>query len=101
MTMSKCKHCEEVNQNFRIESPGDLKSAIRVIAGNLADGTIVENQEKPVGGSTSVPFSNLSKGELWDDIVEYYFKCPKCDLGFALIAETYHGSGGSWSPQSE
>ena len=99
--MSKCKHCEEVNQSFRIESPRDLKSAIRVIAGNLADGTIVENPENPTRGTTSVSFTSLAKGELWDDIVEYYFKCPECGLGFSLIAETYHGSGGGWSPQSE
>lgn len=46
--MSKCKNCEEVNQSFKIESPGNLKSAIIVIAGNLADGTIVENPENPM-----------------------------------------------------
>jgi hypothetical protein len=101
MTMNQCKHCQEVNQNFRIESPGDLTSAIRVIAGNLADGTIVENKEDSMESSTSFPFSSLSEGELWDDIIEYYFKCPKCGLGFSLIAETYHGSGGNWSPQTK
>ena len=99
--MSKCKNCEEVNQIFTIESPGDLKSAIRVISGNLEDGTIIVNQEKPMGNSTSVQFSELAKGELWDDIVEYHFVCPQCNLGFSLIAETYHGCGGSWSPQSQ
>ena len=99
--MDRCKHCEEVNQIFRIERSGDLKSAIRVISGNLADGTILENRENPMGSLTTVPFSSLCEGELWDDIVEYYFKCPKCGLGFLLIAEMYHGSGGSWCPQSE
>lgn len=99
--MSKCKNCEEVNQSFKIESPGNLKSAIIVIAGNLADGTIVENPENPMWGSTSFPFTSLAKGKLWDDIFEHYFKYPECGFGFSLIAETYHGSGGGWSPQSK
>jgi len=99
--MSKCEHCEEVNQNFRIEHPSDLKSAIRVIADNLADETIVINSDKLMGEFTSVPFAKLVENEQWDDIVEYYFKCPKCNLKFSLTAETYHGSGGSWAPLNE
>lgn len=97
--MNKCNHCQEVNQSFRIENPGDLTKAIRVVAANLNDGTIVAS-EPPMGSYTSVPFQNLADGELWDDIVEYNFHCPKCRQQFCLRAETYHGSGGSWSPQS-
>jgi hypothetical protein len=86
---------------FKIEMPGDLKQAIKVIADNLADGTIVEYEENPMGQSTSVPFKELVAGEPWDDIVEYYFKCPKCNQCYCLSAETYHGGGGRWSKCTE
>jgi phage FluMu protein Com len=96
--MKKCNHCKELNQIFKIETPGDLIEAIKVISDNLADATITEDSSKPMGEFTSVPFEDLANGKSWDDIVEYNFKCPKCGLGFCLRAETYHGSGGSWSP---
>jgi phage FluMu protein Com len=95
--MDQCDHCKELNQIFKIETPGDLKKVIRVIADNLTDSTIVEGSS-PMGKFSSVPFADLAKGEPWDDIVEYFFKCPKCGQKFSLWAETYHGRGGSWSP---
>ncbi|MCT6698394.1 hypothetical protein [Rheinheimera sp. 4Y26] len=97
--MSHCRHCEEVNQSFRIENPGDLSKAIRVVSDNLEDGTIIQDVPE-MGGFTSVQFRDLAKGELWDDIVEYNFICPECKQKYCLRAETYHGSGGSWSPRS-
>jgi hypothetical protein len=97
--MTGCTHCKDVNQTFRIETPGDLSKAIKVIAANIADGTIVA-AEQPMGSFTPVPFMDLANGELWDDIVEYNFNCQKCKQKFCLRAETYHGSGGSWSPQT-
>lgn len=95
--INQCNHCKEINRIFRIETPGDLKKAIKVIADNLADGTIVEDSPD-IGKSSLASFADLAKGEHWDDIVEYYFKCPKCEQKFSLCAETYHGGGGSWSP---
>lgn len=97
--MDHCPHCEEVNQSFRIENPGDLSKAIRVVSDNLEDGTIIQDIPE-MGDFTSVKFQDLAKGELWDDIVEYNFICPECKQKYCLRAETYHGSGGSWSPRS-
>lgn len=97
--MSHCLHCEEVNQTFRIENPDDLSKAIRVIAANLDDGTVVQDVPA-MGNFTSVKFQDLAKGELWDDIVEYNFICPQCKQKYCLRAETYHGRGGCWFPRS-
>jgi hypothetical protein len=96
--MKGCPHCKEVNQKVRIETPSDLRHAIKVIAGNLADETIVED---PINSQTqmiSVTFSALAAGAAWDDFVEYYFLCPICKKRYCLTAETYHGRGGHWGP---
>jgi hypothetical protein len=38
---------------------------------------------------------------IWGDIVDYHFVCKHCGTQFVLGAETYHGSGGYWSPENE
>lgn len=53
--MSHCSHCEEVNQSFRIENPDDLSKAIRVIAENLDDGTVVQDAPE-MGGLRQLNF---------------------------------------------
>ena len=74
--MKECLHGKEVNQEYRIETPSDLVHAIKVIAGNIADGTIIEDSRKPQGQMTITTFSELVAGEIWDDFFEYYFVCP-------------------------
>lgn len=34
-------------------------------------------------------------------LVDYHFVCKHCGTQFVLGAETYHGSGGYWSPENE
>ena len=95
-----CSHCQEVNQDFRIEIPADLERAIRIAATNIQDGRIQESNYWPKEISNccdSGPFSDLANGKLWGDIVEYYFECIQCKSLYRLFAETYHGSGGGWS----
>jgi hypothetical protein len=93
--------CNAVNQEVRIRNPRDLEKAIKVVADNIADGSIRESSYWPKGilnCCDSGSFSELSKGKSWGDIVDYYFECPKCNQLYHLSAETYHGSGGHWSP---
>lgn len=96
--MAQCKQCKKVNQIFQIEYPEDLTKVMHVISDNLADSSIIADTEKPMGDSTTVPFSDLASGKLWDDIIEYYFMCQKCRQMYCLNVETYHGRGGQWSP---
>ena len=99
MSNPKCPHCAEVNQEYQIKSPSDLEKAIRVVADNLADGTIRESTYWPkniLNCCDSGLFPDLANGMQWGDIVDYYFECPRCDLLYHLTAETYHGSGGRW-----
>jgi hypothetical protein len=96
-----CDHCRELNQTFRISSPGELEKAIRVAAANIADDTIRESGYRPPGIGNycdAGSFTSLARGETWGDILDYYFACTKCKSLYHLWAETYHGCGGSWGP---
>lgn len=104
MNNQTCKHCYEVNQEVLIDTPRSLKKAIRVIADNIKDGTITESKTPPKGAPSlyqTKSFSELTKTMVWDDVIDYYFKCPICNQIFHLSVETYHGSGGSWGPYNK
>jgi hypothetical protein len=91
-----CLSCKDLNIEFRIKLPSDLKKAIAVARDNLADGTILD-----VTTGDGKPFDELVSSEKWDDVLLYHFQCNTCGQRFELSAETYHGSGGSWKPVSE
>jgi len=46
-------------------------------------------------------FQECAEKMIWGDIVDYHFVCRHCGTKFVLGAETYHGSGGYWSPENE
>jgi hypothetical protein len=94
-----CDACKELTVEHQISSPSDLRQAIGIIQGNIADGTIKESPSASLTYS-SVPFQDLVNGDNWDDFVSYDFKCTRCGQAFHLRAETYHGSGGAWRPVS-
>ena len=96
MKMS-CDRCKELNVEYRITTPTDLRQAIRMVGESVADGTL---REIDAGSNAycSIPFSDLVNGAGWDDFVSYDFQCCHCGQGFHLGAETYHGSGGAWRP---
>ncbi len=98
--MKDCNHCRNVNQKYDIKSPSDLKKAIKVINDNLTDGTIIESTywPKDIIHFDQKTFKDVNEDGPWDDVLTYYFECPACQTLFCLSAETYHGSGGSWSP---
>jgi len=101
--MHGCEHCSEVNLRHKIENSKQLEQAIRVIAANLEDGTIVESDYWPEGALNynHTTFKELVAGATWGDVLKYYFECPKCNSLYKLWAETYHGSGGGWGPSEQ
>ena len=91
-----CDYCKDLQIEFEIQTPGDLKKAIRIVRANLDDGTLEEvsinsniGNEVLSGDGTSLP-----------DYIEIHFHCCHCRTRFCLEAETYHGSGGSWSKEN-
>lgn len=89
-----CPSCKDLNIEFQIRFPSDLKQAIAVTRDNLADGTI---SDVTTGGDCK-PFDELVSSGKWEDVLLYHFKCNNCGQMFELSAETYHGRGGWWKP---
>jgi len=89
-----CPSCKDLNTEFQIKLPSDLRQAIAVTRDNLADGTI---SDVTTGGNCK-PFDELVSSGKWDDVLLYRFRCNTCGQLFELSAETYHGAGGRWKP---
>ena len=87
-----CDKCKDLAKTRWIEHPEDLRAAISVANGKVADGTIEDVTRDPV----DVPFADLANGAQWNDIVLFQFRCRQCGQKFELSAETYHGQGGHW-----
>lgn len=88
-----CPACKDLNIEFQIRFPSDLRKAIAVVSDHLADGTISN-----VTTGDGLPFDELVSSGKWDDVLLYHFQCNTCGQLFRLSAETYHGSGGRWKP---
>jgi len=92
-----CDHCSHLLVTHRIALPKDLKNVIALVSENISNGILKEAAPKN-NVVRQPPFTALVAGEPWEDIVSYTFECQTCGQRFALGAETYHGSGGSWTP---
>jgi hypothetical protein len=90
-----CSRCENLDEYVRFNTRGDLFRAISTIRQALSDGDIKEIDAGPMKGV--VAFNDLSEAGPLDDLLLYRFRCSECGQNFVLGAETYHGSGGSWS----
>jgi hypothetical protein len=93
-----CTRCEELNQMVTIERPSDLENVLRVIRGNLADGTLASIAPERSSMTAMQPIEHVAPAGPWPDLLHYVFACTACGQRFQLDAETYHGSGGSWRP---
>jgi hypothetical protein len=94
-----CPRCADLCVVFAIRSLGELQKAFAVAGDNLRDGTVEEIAAESGGFEPRVPFLNVLEGASPGDYVAYRFRCTSCGELFALTAETYHGSGGSWHPE--
>ena len=88
-----CMACEPLNLEWQIRSPGELAKAIRVAQDNLRDGTLLE-----VATGSSPSITTMAPDGPWEDYLHCEFRCSFCGALYLLAVETYHGSGGSWSP---
>jgi hypothetical protein len=64
-----CSSCKDLNAEFRIRLPSDLRKAIAVARDNLADGTISDITTR----TDSKPFDELISSGKWDDVLLYHF----------------------------
>jgi hypothetical protein len=91
-----CPGCSDLCVRYRIDSPNDLRRAIKIVSENVKDGTLREVVLPEQ--SSGATFSQLVEGAPWNDVVSFAFECQACSQSFRLHAETYHGSGGYWEP---
>jgi hypothetical protein len=98
-----CARCSDLCVTYRIHTPPELENALAVAISNLQDGTIEEialPPESPIL-ERKASFSSVAAGIDRPDFVNFRFRCTSCGETLALVAETYHGSGGSWRPERE
>lgn len=92
-----CDQCAPLEAPRQFHSARGLTDGIVLAKGAVASGIIEEIPAGPM--ASAIPFSALNPTGPWDDLVLYRFRCTACHQTFALSAETYHGSGGGWSPE--
>lgn len=99
---SNCSSCDPLRESIAIDDPLTLERVLSLIADNLRDGTLVHADYWPTGRiRLSQPdFREISPSGPWPDYLEYYFACHACGQLYRLSAETYRGTGGSWSRYS-
>lgn len=83
---------------IQIRSPGDLTRSIRHCRNLVASGSLMPSDYWPprTPKPIFVSWEDLPEGGPWDDIVHYFFSCPRCGQLFSLHVDTYHGSGGGF-----
>jgi hypothetical protein len=88
-----CGRCQNLVIDYRIQTPGEFRKALRVVRANLDDRTIVL-----LGSEESERAFDLTEAGPWPDFIEHEFQCSSCGQVFRLGVETYHGAGGEWAP---
>lgn len=94
-----CEHCLDLCVKYVIRHPEHLRKAIRIAKDALKEGILTEIEATDDWNQYS--FNECAEKMIWGDIVDYHFACKHCGTQFVLGAETYHGSGGYWSPENQ
>ena len=81
---------------IEINSPGDFVAVLRAIRRCLEDGTL-RQVTLPTSLIAQLNFAEIPISGPWPDYVEGHFKTAK-GATFVLQVESYHGTGGSWTP---
>ena len=92
-----CEVCKDLGVKSTIRTPSELAKAIRMVRGSLCDGALQEVDDESVMEYERFP--DLQEDGPWPDVIMCRFACTNCGAKFKLSVETYHGSGGTWSPE--
>ena len=93
-----CPKCTSLNYQALIRSPGELAKFIRLVRNHVISGGLAEIEQETINPKGSI--QDLPEEGPWPDYVKYHFRCTSCGYRYRLEVETYHGSGGCWSPLS-
>lgn len=93
-----CDVCIEYDTEIAINGPVQLRRITSKVRAAVEEGKLEYNSfesDRALVGQES--FMNIDIEGSLPDVIRYYFECPSCGSAFGLMAETYHGQGGSWS----
>jgi hypothetical protein len=87
-----CPRCQGFSEREKISHPHELYRLVCQLEAVLAEGTLTF-------AAGNCKLSDIREGKAWpEDNIEQTFMCVACAQKFRLAVETYHGSGGEWSP---
>lgn len=84
----------------RIDSPEELAEFLRVISDAINNGGLMQVFPDNAPFATKDDIRSMSPDGPWPDYLEVYFQDAKTGKHYKLAVETYHGSGGTWEPES-
>ncbi len=94
-----CRNCEPFEAAIELQSPTQLARVMgqvrTAVEANVICYESFESDRELVGQPS---FMTVVPEGPWPDVMRYHFTCQACRWPFILTAETYHGSGGLWSP---
>ncbi|MDB6073257.1 MAG: hypothetical protein JWO89_897 [Verrucomicrobiaceae bacterium] len=96
ITQPACNHCAPLQKVTAIQTPEDVRKAIREAHRYLAEGVLKDRQHE--GYEKSNFLADVKPEGPWADVLAGDFHCTFCGRSFDLRAETYHGGGGTWGP---
>lgn len=90
--INMCEQCDEFDHKISIRTPREYFAVLDDVREMIAERRLLL-----VGGNARL--DDLGPGRPWPvDVVEHTFLCPACGKRFRLSVDTYHGSGGEWTP---
>ena len=87
------------DEHLLVASPQDLVGVLRRLRELVAAGALVQ-MSKSGTDFPSVPLADVSDDGPWPDFLDLRFRSPagRC---YRLSVETFHGTGGSWTPDDD
>ena len=79
-----------------IESPVQLTALLREIKTAVADGVLQQTTPDAPQLLADTSFAEIVEEGPWPDYIEMFFVVSQTGQRYRLVAETFHGAGGSW-----
>jgi hypothetical protein len=82
----------------RINTPADLSTLLRELKEAVGAGILEQVRPDPSPFATDAAISDIADRGPWRDYIELRFRSRGESQQYKLVAETYHGTGGTWGP---
>ena len=82
-----------LESNVTISTPADLVAVLQQVKTHITRGRL---RQLTVGDPSSPAMSDLPEAGPWPDLIDMSFE-DNAGRRYRLVAETYHGRGGSWT----